>query len=91
MEDGCNAFNRKVFDKIISDPDIRDVFMVSRWALYLKGYVTKDSFDEYVVFRDGEKADALNLQERGQQYTKGIIETMCSRTRPSSPTARARP
>jgi len=79
-KDGCNEFNRTVYDKIISDPAIKDVLMISQWPVYLKGYVSKKSFDDYIVFTKGEKADALNLQERTRLYAEKTIETMCSLT-----------
>ena len=76
--DQCKNFNQKVFDKILSDPQIHDVFMVSRWSGYLQDGNKNNGSPIYVVFNNGEKADASNLQERTQQYTKNILGTMCS-------------
>ncbi|MFH1158342.1 MAG: acyltransferase family protein [Pseudomonadota bacterium] len=76
----CRALNQATYEKIISSPDLRDVFMVGRWSVYLQGYNEKWGPHPYIVFGPEEKADRDNLAERTKRYAGKIVETACALT-----------
>ncbi|MCK5659247.1 MAG: acyltransferase [Alphaproteobacteria bacterium] len=76
----CKHLNQITYDKIISNPNIKDVFMIGRWSVYLQGYNEKGKPHPYVVFGDKEKANRSNLEERSKRYTQKMVETACALT-----------
>ena len=76
----CKYLNQDIYDRIISNPDIKDVFMISRWSVYLQGYDKELGPHPYIVFGSNEKANKNNLKERSKQYIEKIVETACALT-----------
>jgi len=76
----CKHLNQITYDKIISSSDIKDIFMVSRWSVYLQGYNEKGKPHPYIVFGDKEKANINNLEERTKRYAQKMVETACALT-----------
>jgi hypothetical protein len=79
-KNSCRDINQATYDKIISDPRIRDVYLIARWSVYLNGYNEKGSPHPYVVFDERDSASEKNLDGRARQYEREMVKTMCALT-----------
>jgi peptidoglycan/LPS O-acetylase OafA/YrhL len=79
-KDRCKIINQATYNKTVNDPRVRDVFLIARWSLYLRGYNEKGGPHPYVVFDADMPADKDNSAERAAPYAKNIVETACALT-----------
>lgn len=76
----CRAINQGIFEKIVGDKSIRDVFLTSRWSLYLLGYNEKGGINPYITFSDHVAATDDTQVERARAYEKALHATLCGLT-----------
>jgi len=71
----CSNVNQQTFDEIVGDNNIKDVFIVSRWPIYIYGYNEHSVSDSYIGFDDKVKVeDTVKLFA---DYKENIIKSLC--------------
>jgi peptidoglycan/LPS O-acetylase OafA/YrhL len=76
----CRLINRATLDTLIADTQISDVFLTSRWSLYLMGYNEKSGNSSLIAFDEETRTTPETLDRRARQYGGKMRETFCALT-----------
>jgi len=72
-ENRCGNVNKLTYDKISKDKNIKDIFLISRWPLYLHGFNEGGGRNIYISFEN----KLSDLKKRIKDYSEAIVKTTC--------------
>lgn len=73
----CYNYNREKYVYLLNSKNVKDIFLINRWSVYLYGYnENKGSESPLALFDEKTKID--DFDKRAADYANAIVQTSCS-------------